>query len=101
MEPNNDIIKDCLNKIDNTEQQLLEHFRKSLDNTKSLLWTHGGKIIQILKVQMYQRNHKAIYNKQKDESTHEYNAYSGDNWICWKIFGYITCERNRIYYEGI
>ena len=25
MEPNNGIIKACLNEIDNTEQQLLEH----------------------------------------------------------------------------
>ena len=27
MEPNNDIIKACLNQINNTAQQLLEHWR--------------------------------------------------------------------------
>ena len=41
MEPNNNIIKARLNKIDNTPQKLLEHWRKLLNNTKSLSWTDG------------------------------------------------------------
>ena len=70
-EPNNDIIKACLNQIDNTSQQFLENWKNSFHNTKSLSLIDGGEIIQRLQVQMFRQNHKAIDDKHKYESTHE------------------------------
>ena len=32
---------------------------------------------------------KYINNAHNNESTHVYNTYSGDNWVCWKQIGYI------------